>query len=150
MPNMIAEAVSVIKIDNSYCRIVEMIYLYGTYLYMKNITPLFIILLLLSIGCSKPQKQSCNPEAKQIADSIVFANRNIDSLRIILQRFADSDNKIGEIVACKELGKCYREDSRFVEAVDCHKRGARIAAQIGDTLELIQAFNNIGTNFRRM
>lgn len=121
-------------------------------LFKRNRHSLLILALLLLAGvsCSRPAKAKWSQEEKRDADSVVFANRNIDSLKIILKRYTDQGNKIGEIAASKELGKCYREASRFTEAIDCHRLSAGIASEIKDTLELIQALNNIGTNFRRM
>lgn len=41
----------------------------------------------------------------QVIDSIVYANRCIDSLRVLATRFAQDGNTFGEIVAYNELGK---------------------------------------------
>ena len=118
---------------------------------MKKLNILTIVLVFLAgIGCTQTRRQSYSPEQKKEVDSIVFANRNIDSLTVVLRRFENADNKIGEIEAYKELGKCFRESTRFEEAIDCHKKGAEVASQIRDTMEIVQAYNNIGTNFRRM
>lgn len=59
-------------------------------------------------------------------------------------------NRLGEIVAYNELGKCYREESRFSEAIETHKKGLMLSVNLCDTLQIIQALNNIGTNYRRI
>lgn len=86
----------------------------------------------------------------QVIDSIVYANRCIDSLRVLATRFAQDGNTFGEIVAYNELGKCYREESRFSEAIETHKKGLMLSVSLCDTLQIIQALNNIGTNYRRI
>lgn len=86
----------------------------------------------------------------QVIDSIVYANRCIDSLRVLATRFAQDGNTFGEIVAYNELGKCYREESRFSEAIETHKKGLMLSVNLCDTLQIIQALNNIGTNYRRI
>lgn len=54
------------------------------------------------------------------------------------------------MVTCRVLGQCYRSDNRFIEAIKCHKLGMEQALLLSDTLELIQALNNLGTNYRRL
>lgn len=86
----------------------------------------------------------------QAIDSILYANRCIDSLRILVNRFAQDGNTFGEMAAYNELGKCYREESRFSEAIETHKKGLMLSVRLCDTLQIIQALNNIGTNYRRI
>lgn len=50
----------------------------------------------------------------------------------------------------REKGKELRNSSKFVEAIDTHKHGLALAEQAHDTLEIVQALNNIGTDYRRM
>lgn len=86
----------------------------------------------------------------QAIDSILYANRCIDSLRILVNRFAQGGNTFGEMAAYNELGKCYREESRFSDAIETHKKGLMLSVRLCDTLQIIQALNNIGTNYRRI
>ncbi len=50
----------------------------------------------------------------------------------------------------REQGRQLREDSRFTEAIEAHKKELEFAIKKRDTIAIIQAYNNIGTNFRRM
>ena len=50
----------------------------------------------------------------------------------------------------REQGRQLREGSRFTEAIEAHKRELEFAMKKRDTIAIIQAYNNIGTNFRRM
>ncbi len=50
----------------------------------------------------------------------------------------------------REQGRKLREDSRFTEAIEAHKKELEFAIKKRDTIAIIQAYNNIGTNFRRM
>lgn len=117
--------------------------------------PIIIISAVLSvISCSPRQKsnntQSDYAENRKYVDSLIFSNRNIDSLTVLIQRFAGAKNICGETVAYRELGKCYREHNYFKEAIDCHRREEELAKKACDTLEIIQALNNIATNYRRL
>ena len=83
-------------------------------------------------------------------DSVVSACPDIDSLQSCLRYFERTANELGVILAYKELEVRYREAARFNEAIGCHREGLRLAMQRKDTSEVIQALNNIGTNFRRL
>lgn len=54
------------------------------------------------------------------------------------------------IVSLREEGKQLRNESRFDDALKRHGEGLRMAEQAGDTLEWVQALNNVGTDYRRM
>lgn len=84
------------------------------------------------------------------ADSIVYCDRSVDSLTVVLDRFEKDGNVYGVVVASRELGRSYRNASMFSEAIDVHKKGLAAAQQIADTIQIIQAYNNIGTDYRRM
>ena len=56
---------------------------------------------------------------------------------------------LGSIVAYRAMGKELRNDSRFDEALKVHSEGLKLAETLGDTLEIVQALNNIGTVYRR-
>lgn len=105
---------------------------------------------LLSACREHPRTGYSSAERRQ-ADSVVRANRrNTDTMAAWLQRYSQSDNKLYLMFVCRELGKRYREEARFSEALATHRRGFEIAAGLGDTIEMVVACNNIGTDFRRM
>lgn len=123
---------------------------------MRNHIPqvkLLCILLFTGIllsSCRHAVQKKYSPENCATIDSIVKSNRSIDSLTVWLQRYMEAENRVGMILVSKELGRQYRNNSRFNEAIEVHKQGLEQALQIGDTLEAVQALNNIGTSFRRM
>ena len=115
---------------------------------MKSLICLGALLLL---SCTSTSIQSDLPdETRKMVDSIVRVTSGIDSLSILLDRFEDEGNKYGMMSASKALGKRYRETAKFNEAVVCHRQALGLAEQLGDTVEIIQICNQIGTNFRRM
>ena len=88
---------------------------------------------------------------KDKADSI--ANRyksQIDSLINLRETYQQAGNHVGEMVTLKHLGQAYREDNNFIQAIEIHNKELNIATELCDTLSMIQALNNIGTNHRRM
>ena len=47
-------------------------------------------------------------------------------------------------------GRNLRYSGSYNEALTLHRRGLELAEEVCDTLEVIQALNNIGTVYRRM
>ncbi len=126
---------------------------------IKRISLYLILLFVLLIPTLIPTHLSCQRHHqkpaytrvnKEHVDSIVFANHTIDSLEQILDRFIAKENKTGVVVAQRELSRLYRQDARFDEAIDMGIHGLQTALKLQDTIEIIQAFNNIGTSFRRV
>ena len=114
---------------------------------------IFAAALFLSIqsGCNHTIAPDYSPQARQNIDSIVQANsNNIDSLKRLLTDYTSQENLLGEVIASEALGRRYRGNSLFNEAITTHQIGLESAQQLGDTLEIVQALNNIATNYRRM
>lgn len=91
-----------------------------------------------------------SPSERARIDSIVRSNRSIDSLVAVAGRFAAEGNLLGQAVSYRELGRAYRNSTLYQEAIDTHLKGLEASREICDTLEIIQAMNNIGTAYRRM
>lgn len=66
------------------------------------------------------------------------------------ERTRDYSHLKDSIAHYREKGKELRKSSKFEEAIDTHKHGLALAEQAHDTLEIVQALNNIGTDYRRM
>ena len=91
-----------------------------------------------------------DPVQIEVVDSIVAANRNIDSLSVMLKIYESESNSYGVVAVCREMGRLYRNTSMFSEALDIHKKGLSYAKDLRDTIEIVKALNNIGTDYRRM
>lgn len=110
---------------------------------------IFIAGFLLLVSCGK-KSVAFTPDERKTADSIVHSVRTPDSLAMLQKRLESEGNKLGSIVALREWGKRLRNESRFEEALHTHSEGLRQAEAVGDTIEWVQALNNIGTDYRRM
>lgn len=75
---------------------------------------------------------------------------NEDSLKIYLQRGKDEKEDITVMLCNKLLGVRMRENSKFSDAIIYHREGLDIALKLKDTIEIVQALNNLGTDFRRI
>ena len=125
---------------------------------MSNYFRGFITLLVgalcfstLMFSCQKSLNNEDISIEKENADSI--ANRyksQIDSLINLRETYQQAGNLVGEMVTLKYLGQAYREDNKFIQAIEIHDQELSIATELCDTLTMVQALNNIGTNHRRM
>lgn len=109
-----------------------------------------LIAVLLISSCSKVVEKGYTEEERATVDSLIKTNPATDSLTVWLDRYMAANNTSGVILVCRELGVRYREMARFTEAIEYHRRGLELAVQIRDTPEVVQAMNNIGTNYRRI
>ena len=89
-------------------------------------------------------------EHRQHIDSVLSEQRDIDELQKMRQECRKNGDIEGEMLTLKRMGIVYREQNKFIEAIDAHTASFDIAKSISDTLEMIQDLNNIGTNYRRM
>lgn len=81
---------------------------------------------------------------------MLHAISNVDSLAVMVKRYHDAHDLKGEVLALRHQGSRLRKQSRYAEAVEVHTRGLNAAEQLSDTLEVIAALNNIGTDYRRL
>ena len=131
------------------------IYFYKMLKHSSRFTASFVVVAL----CIILQLFSCNTKQdiddvsleKSRADSIVGLHKSsIDSLISLREYYHKTGNDVVEMVALKYLGQAYREDNKFIQAVEAHNAELKIATELCDTPAMIQALNNIGTNHRRM
>ena len=109
----------------------------------------YIIMCLMLVSCGEKPVRISLAERKAL-DSIVSSSHNIDTISMIQKRMEREGNMLGSIIAYREMGKVLRNESRFDEALRMHSEGLKQAETLGDTLEIVQALNNIGTDYRRM
>ncbi len=118
------------------------------YLILSALT-VFVSTFLLLVSCGK-KPISFTPAERKTTDSIIRSTHGVDSLALLQKQMESEGNKLGSIVALREWGKALRNESRFEEALSVHSKGQQQTESVGDTLELVQALNNIGTDYRRM
>ena len=117
---------------------------------LQKLVFLLGLITLLSC-CSSPLKQTDQETVyREELSSTIYKVRNEDSLRIMLHKFIDQNNVVGKMLCYKSIGLRQRESSRFSEAIKSHQQGLDLALQLKDTIEIVQAMNNLGTNFRRI
>lgn len=116
-----------------------------------KLTILTLLALLAMTACQHRGNDSYYTDAERDAlDSIARSAKDTASARALTENYHQSGNTLGQIVALRQLGKLLRENSQFMPAISCHQQSLQLATGIHDTLEMIQALNNIGTNYRRL
>ena len=114
-------------------------------------TELGLLLLTLTafFACGKRDTRF-SPEKRRITDSIISSIGTEDSLAQIQKTMEQRGDRLGSIVALRELGRRMRNQSRFDKALKYHFNGLKQAENVHDTLEIVKALNNIGTDYRRL
>lgn len=107
-------------------------------------------LVLALGGCREAKHPTFTKEERHTTDSIVKSVRNLEALDVLQRQFQTKGDKLGEMAVYREKGKILRNDNQFSEALKTHSEGLHLAEQLNDTLEIVQALNNIGTDYRRM
>ena len=115
---------------------------------MKKHIPIILAAAFLAASCHKDTEHV--DVLRSQVDSAVYSAGDTDSLSALFAAYGREGNSYGEMAAALELGKRLRNESRFYDAIDVHKKGLAAAEKLRDTLQIVQALNNIGTNYRRL
>ena len=105
---------------------------------------------VIFVGCNNKSDNShhelhCS-KAKAIADSL----RDVDELRRYIAYYDSVNDKYSELLIRQKYGNVLRNRSQFDSAISEHEICIRLATELKDTIQLIIAYNNQGTNFRRI
>lgn len=109
-----------------------------------------LLVLALAVSCKQTNHRTFSLEERRITDSIVKSAKDIEALDILYHSMQAEGDKLGEMVVLREKGKKLRNDNHFSLALSTHSDGLEIAESCNDTIEMVQALNNIGTDYRRM
>lgn len=108
--------------------------------------------LLLVAACHSPGvPQSGLSTGKDSIEAVLAREemKNIDSVERLLRQ-TPAGAKAVRVVLHNELGALYRKKSDFVAAVEQHRAALELAIEERDTVEIIQTYNQLGTDFRRI
>lgn len=105
---------------------------------------------LLLASCVGEVRPVVSQDERNEIDAAVKAVRDYDSLAVMQRNFEAEGNALGSMACLREMGKRLRNESRFAEALQIHGKGLDRAVEARDTVEWVQALNNIGTDYRRL
>jgi len=116
---------------------------------VQHIALVIVLAACVLVACSHGPSM---PDRGRL-DRLDSAYQQVASVDRMVQ-IVDSVERDGDqpalMLALKQLGKLYRNNSRFQDAIDVHNREFDLACRLKDTVEITRALNNLGTNFRRM
>lgn len=119
------------------------------YRLILSVITTFVSVGFLLVSCGR-EPVSFTAEERHEADSIVKSIKNSDSLAVLQKQWEKEGKTLMSIVALREQGKALRNKSLFDEALYVHSEELKQAEAARDTLEWVQALNNIGTDYRRL
>lgn len=117
----------------------------------KSLLVFWTVILALAFGACN--HSSVNPEqekAAALADSIYGAISDIDRLESLRDSLLLKNDILQLTFVYKQLGRCYRNNSQFADALQAHREGLKCCFERKDTVEIVRAYNHIGTDYRRM
>lgn len=120
---------------------------------MKLSHPFLLLLFPVILWNCKPGTENTiqiETRKKAIEQEVLKNKKDIPAFNQLLQKYIKNGNLYGQCVAYRELGKVQRNQSQFTTAIESHRKSLELAGIIRDTNELVQAMNNLGTNFRRI
>ena len=116
---------------------------------MKHTLFILLTATLLILACGKSINDNSKTEssrAERIADSL----RDYNQLNLWVDHFDSIGDHKAQLLIRQKLGKVMRDRSDFEAAIKQHDTCIAMATELKDTLQLIIAYNNQGTNFRRL
>ena len=116
---------------------------------MKKAFWAICIITSILIGCNETNSNHGaidTSHAEAIADSV----RDSEQLRKWLHHYDSLVDERSALLIRQKYGKVMRDKSEFEAAIRQHDTCIAMATKLKDTLQLIIALNNQGTNFRRL
>lgn len=83
-------------------------------------------------------------------DSLASTYTSIDSLKQLQQKMDKEKNTIGSLIVQRHIGTLQREVNDFSQALQTHVKCLSGTQALGDTLEMIQNFNELGIDYRNI
>lgn len=107
-------------------------------------------MLVLCLSCQNlPSRQESAPEIEPQIKEINRLKTDAPLLNLITEYQAHGDSVL--LGHCyRQLGKVYRENARFSEAITAHRRALELSLHTVDTLQIVRAYNDLGTDYRRI
>jgi len=116
---------------------------------MTKVLHILLFMAVVLAGCTTQQgrtESAMDFEAKALADSL----KDVDELCRWVHHYDSIGETRASMIMRQKYGSALRDHSNFDAAIAQHDSCISIARELQDTLQLIIALNNQGTNFRRL
>lgn len=111
---------------------------------------LFLFLAIVLVGCSGSSNKGERPPSADVRKEMEREVKKIKGIDNLLLALDTVDSDLKRAILNREIGKYYRDNSDFKNAIHYHNDELQLAIELKDTAELIRAYNNLGTDFRRV
>ena len=110
-----------------------------------------LLLLLMTAACSQDNNNAVfSDEERDKKDAMMGTIASVDSLNEMLLNYEEQKDGLGQIIAYRYLGIRYREQHHLETALNRHQHGLAHANEMGDTIEIVRAHNQIAINYMQM
>ena len=118
---------------------------------MKMKPMILPLLLLLATACSDNIGGPVfSNEERDDKEAVMGQIQSVDSLNDMLLDFEEQKDELGQIVAYRLLGTRYREQNQAQTALNRHQHGLAHANEMGDTIEIVRAHNQLAIDYLHM
>ena len=111
---------------------------------------LLLTLLFLMVSCQKQMLEVDSSEKKAYVDAVIDNEFFADSLDLLLSRFVGEKNTYGVMRVYVKKAQDNHTNSKYNESLEEYRKALNAAEQLGDTLEMMDILNSMGTNLRRL
>lgn len=109
-----------------------------------------VVLTFIFVGCNNKSDNSHHQLHSSKAMAIADSLRNADEFKHYIAYYDSINDRRSELLIRQKYGNILRNRSQFDAAIREHELCIRLATELKDTIQLIIAYNNQGTNFRRI
>lgn len=119
---------------------------------MRAIRPAAIAALIIAMVCCTTADRTEPPQGERLLTlrKHIGGIADEESLGTLMQFYRQAGDRTAIMLCCRRLGQVQREKARFAEAIMSHREALELAIELNDTVEIVQALNNLGTDFRRI
>ena len=116
---------------------------------MKHTLFILLTATLFILACGETRNNDSKTDSSR-AERIANSLRDYNQLNLWVDHFDSIGDHKSQLLIRQKLGKVMRDRSDFEAAIKQHDTCIAMATELKDTLQLIIAYNNQGTNFRRL
>ena len=114
------------------------------------LTAALFCMTLIIASCGEEKGSGISPAERQQTDSIVRTATDDAAFSAMQKRMKVEGNTLGEVMTLRLWGDAKRNSCHYDEALKKHDAALKLAQALNDSVEWVQALNNIGTDYRRM
>ena len=109
---------------------------------------MLLLILPLLFSCNGSYGNPKTMRERTNLDSLASTYTSIDSLKQLQQKMDKEKNTIGSLIVQRHIGTLQRQTNDFSQALQTHVKCLSSTQALGDTLEMMRTFNELGIDYR--